>query len=108
MAGAAEDDSSEGAEEHVEGEREEDKVEVEGSEEKKAGDEDLERERRPRRRRGRMLPDPGEPTASQLEDHRASGHIPYRAWCRECVEGRGTGEQHRKRTGEQHRLRVLI
>ena len=47
----------------------------------------------------RVLPDPGEPTASQMEDHRASGHIPYRSWCRECVEGRATGEQHRKRRG---------
>ena len=47
----------------------------------------------------RVLPDPGEPTASQMEDHRASGHIPYRSWCRECVEGRATGEQHRKRKG---------
>ena len=47
----------------------------------------------------RVLPDPGEPTASQMEDHRACGHIPYRSWCRECVEGRSTGEQHRKRKG---------
>ena len=50
---------------------------------------------------GRVLPDPGEPTASQVEDHRANGHIPFRSWCRECVAGRGTGEQHRKRTGDR-------
>ena len=49
----------------------------------------------------RVLPDPGEPTASQVEDHRASGHIPYRSWCPECFSGRGTGEQHRKRKGER-------
>ena len=30
---------------------------------------------------GKVLPDPGEPTASQVEDHRANGHIPYRSWC---------------------------
>ena len=46
----------------------------------------------------RVLPDPGEPTESQREDHRACGHIPYRTWCRACVEGRSTGEQHRARS----------
>ena len=45
----------------------------------------------------RILPDPGEPTASQREDHRASGHITFRSWCEDCVAGRATGEQHRKR-----------
>ena len=49
----------------------------------------------------RVLPDPGEPTASQIEDHRACGHVPYRSWCGECVKGRSTGEQHRHRTGER-------
>ena len=47
----------------------------------------------------RTLPDPGDPTPSQLEDHRANGHVPYRSWCRACVEGRSTGEQHRRRDG---------
>ena len=49
----------------------------------------------------RTLPDPGEPTESQKEDHRACGHIPYRTWCRACVEGRSTGEPHRARTGKR-------
>jgi hypothetical protein len=49
----------------------------------------------------RVLPDPGEPTPSQIEDHRAFGHIPYRSWCAECVKGRSTGEQHRHRKGER-------
>ena len=47
----------------------------------------------------RILPDPGEPTASQREEHCAEGHIPYRSWCSDCVEGRSTGEQHRARKG---------
>ena len=49
----------------------------------------------------RILPDPGGPIESQREDHRACGHIPYRTWCRHCVEGRSTGEQHRARPGKR-------
>ena len=45
----------------------------------------------------KLLPDPGEPTAAMVEDHRACGHIPYRSWCTECVEARGLGEPHRAR-----------
>ncbi len=51
--------------------------------------------------KSRILPDPGEPTDCQREEHRASGHIPYRSWCPDCVGARGTGEQHRTRTGER-------
>lgn len=40
----------------------------------------------------RVLPDPGEPTASQIEDHRAFGHVPCRSWFAECVNGRSAGE----------------
>ncbi len=28
----------------------------------------------------KVSPDPGEPTASQVEDYRAGGHWPYRSW----------------------------
>ena len=45
----------------------------------------------------RILPDPGQPTQKQLEDHRVD-HLPCRSWCPECVAGRATGEQHQKRT----------
>jgi len=41
----------------------------------------------------RILPDPGQPTQKQLEDHRVD-HLPFRSWCPECVAGRATGEQH--------------
>ena len=44
----------------------------------------------------RILPDPGQPTQKQLEDHRVD-HLPYRSWCPECVAGRATGEQHQAR-----------
>ena len=49
----------------------------------------------------RILPDPGQPTAGQVEEHRIRGHIPYRSWCRWCVEARATGEQHRGRPDER-------
>ena len=49
----------------------------------------------------KLLPDPGEPAAAEVEDHRACGHIPYRSWCRECVESRETGEQHRRRKDQR-------
>ncbi len=48
----------------------------------------------------RVLPDPGQPTQSELEDHRID-HVPYRSWCPECVAGRATGEQHRARRGSR-------
>ena len=47
----------------------------------------------------RHQPHPGDPTPAQRAAHRAEGHIPFRSWCRHCVEGRATGEQHRQRTG---------
>ena len=40
----------------------------------------------------RILHDPGQPTQTQLEDHRVD-HLPYRSWCPECVAGKATGEQ---------------
>ena len=48
----------------------------------------------------RILPDPGQPTQKQLEDHRVD-HLPYRSWCPECVAARATGEQHQKRQEEK-------
>ena len=42
----------------------------------------------------RLAPEPGEPTAEEIEQHRTT-HLPYRTWCEECVMGRGSGEQHR-------------
>ncbi len=42
----------------------------------------------------RVLPDPGQPTASEVERHRCD-HWPYRSWCPFCVAARAAGEQHR-------------
>ena len=35
------------------------------------------------------------PSARALEEHRSSGHIPYRHWCRFCIARRGLEDQHR-------------
>ena len=42
----------------------------------------------------RAAPDPGAPTAEEVEHHRAT-HLPFRSWCEDCVMGRGSGKQHR-------------
>ena len=36
-----------------------------------------------------VLSTPSMPNAEEVELHRTLGHIQYRAWCDECVEGRG-------------------
>ena len=36
----------------------------------------------------RQLPTPHMPTRSEVLDHRCT-HVPFRAWCPHCVEGRG-------------------
>ena len=36
---------------------------------------------------------PIRPSAAEIEEHRLT-HLPFRAWCGECVAGRGTGEKH--------------
>ena len=46
----------------------------------------------------RVAPDPGMPTQSEIDDHNVD-HLPFRSWCIPCVEGRATGEQHRRNDG---------
>ena len=62
-------------------------VEAEHPEGPAPEDDDLSTECAPER----VIPDPGQPTRQQIEDHRVD-HLPYRSWCPECVAGRATGE----------------
>ncbi len=48
-----------------------------------------------------IAPSPKMPSAAEVEDHRIN-HFPYRCWCRECVMGRGLGEQRGRHEGRQH------
>ena len=43
---------------------------------------------------------PSDPTAAEVEEHEATGHVQYRTWCKHCVAGRGIGQQHRTREEE--------
>ncbi len=54
----------------------------------------------------RILPDPGQPTTKQMEEHRITGHAVYRSWCPFCVAACATGEQHRSRPEERSISRV--
>ena len=44
---------------------------------------------------------PHEPTKEEIEEHYASGHANYRAWCPHCVAGKGKAEAHRELQAER-------
>ena len=41
-----------------------------------------------------------EPTAAEREEHNLT-HVPYRAWCKHCVRGRGKSEAHKQLEAEK-------
>ena len=43
----------------------------------------------------KVAPSPVMPSPSEVEDHRAASHIPYRSWCDHCTQ-RALGEQRGK------------
>ena len=59
------------------------------AEDKEAEEEDVQEARRPA-----PIRQPRAPTKQELADH-LPHHLPYRDWCRHCVEGKATGIQHR-------------
>ena len=46
-------------------------------------------------RRPKILNAPSQPSRAELDAHRLI-HVPFRAWCRECVLGRGRDRYHRR------------
>ncbi len=50
--------------------------------------------------------DPQQPSAGEVEDHRVS-HYPFARWCRECVEGKALGEQHRSRPDRKREIPII-
>ena len=57
------------------------------------GDEEEEEEEE-EARRARTAKSPMNPTKAMREEHRPT-HLPFRSWCRECVEGRLDNPPHR-------------
>ena len=41
-----------------------------------------------------LMPEIHGPTEEERRQHWACGHIPYRAWCKECVAGQGRDRKH--------------
>ena len=41
------------------------------------------------------IKDPKLPSKQEIADHNMT-HLPFRSWCRICVEARGRGRQHRR------------
>eukprot|EP00971_Amphidinium_carterae_P163571 3243493-Amphidinium_carterae.1 len=39
----------------------------------------------------KVLKGPDQPTAAEIEQHEAQGHVPFRKWCPQCVSARGVG-----------------
>ena len=53
----------------------------------------------------KIAADPFLPSAAEVEEHRIT-HMPYRSWCRECVEGKAIGEHRRPRS--QHKSLIPV
>ncbi len=54
----------------------------------------------------RHAPTPQLPPDSVQKEHNTT-HIPYRSWCRWCVEGRGLGEQRGAHKGRRHGIAIV-
>ena len=53
-----------------------------------------------------VSPSPSKPSAAEVEEHRVT-HIPFRRWCRECMMGRGLGEQRGRHQGRAHSIPIV-
>jgi hypothetical protein len=42
-----------------------------------------------------------EPNKEELDDHLATGHAAYRAWCPHCVKSKGQANPHREQPGSE-------
>ena len=52
----------------------------------------------------RVVKTPDMPTAAEMAEHRANGHMPYRSWCPDCVDGFGREWAHRAHGRAEDRL----
>ena len=63
---------------------------------------DLEEEVQPTK----TAPSPQLPSAEEVEEHRIS-HLPFRNWCRECIEGKALGEHRGANAGIESTVPVV-
>jgi hypothetical protein len=49
----------------------------------------------------KRLRNPSDPTPEERERHCAVGHLPYRPWCKTCVEARAKEDAHYKKTKDE-------
>ena len=52
------------------------------------------------RRAVKRMHNPRLPSEREVQEHFASGHLPYRSWCHHCVRGRGREADHRRKNEE--------
>ena len=57
-------------------------------------------EAEPGKRDVKKMASPRLPTEREVQEHYASGHMPFRNWCHHCVRGRGRERDHRRRQDE--------
>ena len=57
-------------------------------------------------RPARKIPRPEMPSQAEIDQHRID-HIPYRAWCPECVEGFGRERAHHARGTEERSIPMV-
>ena len=50
---------------------------------------------------------PSEPTQAEIDEHLASGHVPFRDWCGLCVMGSAQSNPHRKGEKEEQAIPVV-
>ena len=50
----------------------------------------------------KTLKSPEQPTAQEIEQHRASGHVPFRSWCPVCVQASANNPGHYARPAPAH------
>ena len=55
----------------------------------------------------RIQESPNLPTISDIEKHRAEGHIPYRSWCPDCNNGQCREGQHHACDQEIKKIAVI-
>ena len=51
--------------------------------------------------RCQVVRDPGEPSQRERDEHDVT-HLPFRSWCRICLEAKGKEKDHRKASEERN------